>query len=112
MTKKIDTASRHVTQPGDNIFADLGFPEEKAAALLAKSNEDIAQAIEMKKQLMAEITGWIKIKGYKQVKVAQILRVSRPRVSDVVNQKTEKFTLDCLVGMMGSIGKKVRMIIE
>ncbi|WP_024529792.1 helix-turn-helix domain-containing protein [Serratia fonticola] len=112
MTEKIDTASRHVTQPGDNIFADLGFPEEKAADLLAKSNEDIAQAIEMKKQLMAEITGWIKIKGYKQVKVAQILRVSRPRVSDVVNQKTEKFTLDCLVGMMGCIGKKVRMIIE
>lgn len=112
MTEKIDTASRHVTQPGDNIFADLGFPEEKAAALLAKSNEDIAQAIEMKKQLMAEITGWIKIKGYKQVKVAQILRVSRPRVSDVVNQKAERFTLDCLVGMMGCIGKKVRMIIE
>lgn len=112
MTDKIDTASRHVTQPGDNIFADLGFSEEKATALLAKSDEDIAQAIEMKKQLMAEISGWIKVKGYKQVTAAQILHVSRPRVSDVVNQKTEKFTLDSLVGMMALAGKKVRMVID
>ncbi|MER2980859.1 MULTISPECIES: helix-turn-helix domain-containing protein [Serratia] len=112
MTDKIDTASRHVTQPDDNIFIDLGFPAEQAAALLAKSDEDIAQAIEMKRQLMTEISGWIKVKGYKQITAAKILHVSRPRVSDVVNLKTEKFTLDSLVGMMALTGKKVRMVID
>jgi predicted XRE-type DNA-binding protein len=35
--------------------------------------------------------------------------VSRPRVSDVVNRKTAKFTLDTLVEMLGRIGKPVRV---
>jgi len=33
-------------------------------------------------------------------------------VSDVVNQKTEKFTLDALVNMMANIGKSVKLIVE
>lgn len=48
MTEKIDTASRHVTQADENIFTDLGFSEEVAADLLAQSNEDISQVIEIK----------------------------------------------------------------
>ena len=113
MTKQnIDTASRHVTQPEDNIFSDLGFPPEQANKLLAESDREISQTIEIKKQMMAEIAFWIRQNDYRQVTAAQILRVSRPKISDVVNQKTERFTLDALVGMMGNIGKKVRMIIE
>lgn len=112
MTEKIDTASRHVTQVDDNIFTDLGFSEEVAVDLLAQSNEEISQAIEIKKQLMAEISLWMKDKGYKQADAAHILHVSRPRISDVVNQKTEKFTLDSLVGMIGDMGKRVRLIVE
>ena len=35
--------------------------------------------------------------------------VSRPRVSDVVNQKTAKFTIDTLVDMLSRVGKPVRL---
>ncbi|HDL7404630.1 TPA: XRE family transcriptional regulator [Yersinia enterocolitica] len=112
MTDKIDTASRHMTTAEDNIFSDLGFSDAQASQLLAESNAEIEQALVMKKALMTSIAGWIKSEGIRQVDAATLLHVSRPRVSDVVNQKTERFTLDSLVSMAGNIGKKVTLIIE
>jgi predicted XRE-type DNA-binding protein len=35
--------------------------------------------------------------------------VSRPRVSDVVNRKTAKFSIDTLVEMLSRVGKPVRL---
>ncbi|WP_227731394.1 helix-turn-helix domain-containing protein [Yersinia proxima] len=112
MTDKIDTASRHITTAEDNIFSDLGFSDAQASQLLAESNAEIEQALVMKKALMTSIASWIKSEGIRQVDAATLLHVSRPRISDVVNQKTEKFTLDSLVSMAGNIGKKVTLIIE
>ena len=40
-----------------------------------------------------------------------MLQVTRPRVSDVVNHKVEKFTIDALVSMLGRIGKQVRLAV-
>lgn len=37
--------------------------------------------------------------------------VSRPRVSDVVNMKVSKFTIDTLVDMLSRIGKPVRLMV-
>ncbi|MGY6028751.1 helix-turn-helix domain-containing protein [Phytobacter sp. AG2a] len=111
MTQNIDTKTRHVTKAGDNIFSDLGFPVDEAVRLHAQSKDEMARTDELKRQIMAEITIWMKCRGYKQGDAAKILHVSRPRVSDVVNQKTEKFTLDALVGMATVIGKRVQLII-
>jgi predicted XRE-type DNA-binding protein len=47
----------------------------------------------------------------KQADAAQILMVSRPRVSDIVNQKTAKFTIDTLVEMLSRVGKTVHLAI-
>ncbi|KHJ65385.1 XRE family transcriptional regulator [Pantoea rodasii] len=112
MKDKIDTQSRHVTKVGGNIFADLGFESAEADTLLAQSREEINRADELKKQLMAAIAEWISVSGYKQIEAAKIMHVSRPRVSDVVNQKTEKFTIDSLVGMVTAMGKKVQLSVE
>jgi predicted XRE-type DNA-binding protein len=38
--------------------------------------------------------------------------VSRPRVSDVINRKTAKFTLDTLVEMLSRIGKPARLAVN
>jgi predicted XRE-type DNA-binding protein len=43
---------------------------------------------------------------------AEILMVSRPRVSDVVNKKTAKFTIDTLVEMLSRVGKPVKLAIS
>ncbi len=38
--------------------------------------------------------------------------VSRPRVSDVVNKKTARFTIDTLVGMLSRVGKSVKLAVS
>lgn len=112
MKNPVDTKVSHITEADGNIFADLGFAPEEAENLLAESRARMARTDELKKQIMGEITVWMKREGHKQLDAAKILHVSRPRISDVVNKKTEKFTLDTLVGMAGIIGKKVHILIE
>ncbi len=58
---------------------------------------------------MEELSSWIRAHHLKQADAAEILMVSRPRVSDVVNRKTAKFTINTLVEMLSRIGKPVRL---
>lgn len=60
---------------------------------------------------MGELASWIQDHRLKQADAAVILMVSRPRVSDVVNRKTSKFTIDTLVEMLSRIGKPVRLAV-
>lgn len=108
---KIDTRIRHVTKPGANLFAELGFPAAEAKRLQAQSRQRIDQARMLKEQLMDELAAWIAQNDLRQEEAAAILHVTRPRVSDVVNHKTAKFTIDALVGMLGRIGKPVRVMV-
>ena len=61
---------------------------------------------------MAEISVWIDEKNLKQEEAAQILGVSRPRVSDIVNKKSIKFTIDALVDMLSRTGKHVMFSVQ
>ena len=106
---KVDTEIRHVTKAGANLFLELGFSAAEAKRLHAASRQQIDDVRLLKEQLMSELSQWIVDHGLRQADVAQILMVSRPRVSDVVNRKTAKFTLDTLVEMLGRIGKPVRV---
>jgi len=60
---------------------------------------------------MRALADWIEEHNLKQAEAAEILMVSRPRVSDVVNRKTEKFTIDALVEMLSRAGKPVRLAV-
>jgi predicted XRE-type DNA-binding protein len=106
---KIDTQIRHVTKPGANLFLELGFSPPEAKRLQAASKQQINDTKQLKEQLMAELAAWIEQHHLKQADAAEILMVSRPRVSDVVNRKTSKFTIDTLVEMLSRIGKPVRL---
>ena len=107
----IDTEIRHVTKRGANLFLELGFSAEEAKRLQAASRTQINDTRQLKEQLMSELTEWIEQHHLKQAEAAAILMVSRPRVSDVVNKKTAKFTIDTLVEMLSRIGKPVRLAI-
>lgn len=107
MNDKIDEKIRHVTLPEANIFAELGFNEAEAAQLQLEAGQEVEQLILLKQQLMQAISGWIDENHLKQSEAAMKLNISRPRVSDVVNQKTSKFTLDALVMMLVRLGKPV-----
>ena len=108
---KIDTEIRHVTKPGANLFQELGFSAEEAKRLQAASRKQINDTRLLKEQLMSALAEWIELHHLKQAEAAEILMVSRPRVSDVVNKKTAKFTIDTLVEMLSRVGKPVRLAI-
>jgi len=107
----IDTEIRHVTKPGANLFLELGFAPEEAERLHAASRNQINDTRLLKQQLMGELSAWIAEHKLRQADAAEILMVSRPRVSDVVNQKTAKFTIDTLVEMLSRIGKPVKIAV-
>jgi predicted XRE-type DNA-binding protein len=108
---KIDTEIRHVTKSGTNLFLELGFPAKEAVRLQAATQQQINDTRLLKEQLMSELAEWIALHHLRQAEAAEILMVSRPRVSDVVNKKTAKFTIDTLVEMLSRIGKPVRLAI-
>ncbi|MGO4569831.1 helix-turn-helix domain-containing protein [Rhizobium sp. 2YAF20] len=109
--KPKDDAISHVTLAGVNIFEELGFDPQEAASLQAESDAQIAGMIEIKENLMTEIADWIAASHLKQAEAAEKLHVSRPRVSDVVNKKVAKFTVDTLIEMVQRIGKKVQVAV-
>jgi len=109
---KIDTKSRHRTKPGGNVFLDLGFSPQEAKRLLAQADAQIDESIRLKRQLMDEIAGWMSEARVTQAVAAEVLHVTRPRVSDMVNHKVDKFTIDALVGMLARIGKQVRLAVH
>ena len=108
---KIDTQIRHVTKLGANIFRELGFTANEAKRLHAASKKQINDSKALKAQLMGELAKWIKENQLKQAEAAEILMVSRPRVSDVVNNKVGKFTIDTLVNMLSRVGKPVTLAV-
>lgn len=108
---KVDTTVRRVTKPGANIFIELGFPPAEARRLQALSRREIHETQKLKRQLMDELSAWIADRQLKQADAAAILMVSRPRVSDVMNRKTSKFTIDTLIEMLCRIGKPVRIAV-
>jgi predicted XRE-type DNA-binding protein len=105
----IDTEIRRVTKSGANLFLELGFSAAEARRLHAASRKQINETRLLKQQLMSELSNWIAEHQLRQADAAQILMVTRPRVSDVVNRKTSTFTIDALVEMLSRVGKPVRL---
>ena len=102
----------HITPVSANIFAELGFEPNEAAKLLEESNKIISEKLFIKESLMTELAAWIEEKDLKQADAALILGVTRPRVSDVINKKSVKFTIDALVDMLARTGKQVQITVQ
>ncbi len=62
----------------------------------------------LKADIMIMIRDIIERNGWAQKKAAEILGIKQPRVSDVVNGKIEKFTLDALIGMLDQLGFRTK----
>jgi predicted XRE-type DNA-binding protein len=79
----------------DSVFYDLAETPEEAANLTARG------------MLMIAIEQRIKEEGWTQTEAAARLHVTQPRVSDLLNGKISKFSLDALVNMLPSVGLTV-----
>lgn len=107
----IDTEIRHVTKAGANLFLELGFSAPEAKKLQAASRKQINETRLLKRQLMTELSSWIRERGLRQADAAEILMVPRPRITDVVDGKTAKLSIEMLVEMLSRAGKPVRLAV-
>jgi predicted XRE-type DNA-binding protein len=76
----------------DSVFYDLAETPEEAANLTARA------------VLMIAIEQRITEEGWTQAEAAAHLHLTQPRVSDLLNAKITKFSLDALVNMLGPVG--------
>ena len=104
--------SMHTTPVGGNIFEDLGFEPEEAAALKAESQRRIADMLAIKGSLMAELAKWIEAEELTPTEAAALLGVTPTRLLDAVNNKSAQFTIDALVDMLVRAGKQVQVSIR
>ena len=107
-----DLKSGHITPADGNLFADLGFSPEQAEALLKQADARIAKSQKLKKEAAMAIAQWIQSEKLTQFAASEILDVSRPRVSDLVNEKLGRFSLDMLVAMLLRTGKTVELVVH
>lgn len=84
----------------DNIFKDLGHADEDAANLLLRSD------------LMIEIAGIIQKRGLSQAEAAKLLKVTQPRVSELMTGRIGKFKVDILVKYLNRLGIKVNLVCQ
>lgn len=89
-----------VTPSTGNVFRDLGFRREEAEHLLIRAD------------LMIQVQKLIASRRLKQREAAKILRVSQPRVSDLLRGRIDLFSTDALIGMLARLGARVRLSVK
>ena len=75
---------------------------------IADSPEE-ALNMKLRSSLIREIRTRITAAGWKQAETALQLGVTQPRVSDLLNGKLSKFSLDALVNMLARLGGDVEL---
>ncbi|NOR72020.1 MAG: helix-turn-helix domain-containing protein [Methylomarinum sp.] len=74
----------------------------------ATETPEIANNMVLRADIMIMIRDIIDRKHWTQQQAANELCISQPRVSDLINGKIEKFTLDFLITILNSLGFKAR----
>ncbi|HVW04166.1 MAG TPA: helix-turn-helix transcriptional regulator [Vicinamibacterales bacterium] len=82
------------------MFRDLGFSEEEAEHLLIRAD------------LLIQLQKAIAAGGLKQAEVAKVLRVTQPRVSDLLRGRIDLFSTDSLIDMLARLGIGVRLVVK
>jgi predicted XRE-type DNA-binding protein len=86
-----------VVKSSGNIFVDLGYSPDEAAIL------------QMRADLMADLRKIVKARKLTQAKAAEIFGISQSRVSDLVNGKWERFSLEMLITLATKAGMHISL---
>jgi len=103
----IETKSMQMTPADGNVFFDLGFTPKEAAKLKADSQRLISQKRALQDHLVTELAAWIEANNLMPADTAQILGITRDRVSEVIEKNGIEFSIDSLVSMLARAGKRV-----
>ena len=89
-----------VTPSTGNVFRDLGFSKEESEHLLVRAD------------LLIHVQKAISSRGLKQAEAAKALRVTQPRVSDLLRGRVDLFSTDSLIDMLSRLGVGVRLVVK
>ena len=89
-----------VTPSTGNVFRDLGFSNEESEHLLVRAD------------LLIQLQKAIASKGLKQAEAARVLRVTQPRVSDLLRGRIDLFSTDALIDMLARVGVGVQLVVK
>ena len=89
-----------VTLSTGNVFRDLGFSKEEAEHLLVRAD------------LLIQVQKAITSKRLTQAEAAKTLRVTQPRVSDLLRGRIDLFSTDALIDMLARLGVAVRLVVK
>ena len=88
-----------VTQSTGNVFRDLGFPAEEAEHLLIRAD------------LLLQLQKAVAARRLTQAAVARVLRITQPRVSDLLRGRLHLFSSDTLIDFLARLGIRVRFVV-
>ena len=86
-------STEHVTPAGGNIFEELNIPD--------------AENEKLRLHLIAAIKEWVSLSGLSQTEAATAMGVKQPTLNDALKGRYHKFTIDRLVRMLSSVGKRI-----
>jgi predicted XRE-type DNA-binding protein len=89
-----------MTRSSGNVFRDLGFSPGEAEHLLVRSD------------LMIKLQKLIASRHLTQAEVAKVLRVTQPRVSDLLRGRIDLFSTDALIDMLARLGVRVELVVK
>lgn len=89
--------SEKLTVSSGNVFEDVGFAPDEAAAMLARETLLVALEKELRRR------------GKKQQALADELGVPRTRISEIIHHRTDRFSMDKLVSLLHRAGKRVEI---
>ena len=88
------------TPSSGNVFRDLGFSPREAQHLVIRAD------------LLIQIQKVVAARGLTQVQTAKLLRVSQPRVSDLLRGRLHLFSIEALIDFLGRLGVEVRFVVK
>lgn len=91
-------STKHITK--GSVLDDLGFPDDEAKNL------------KLRAALMRSLEAYFSDHNIKQFQAAKLTGISQPRISDLLNGKISKFSIDQLVKMHERLHINIRLIID
>ena len=89
-----------ITPSTGNVFRDLGFSKEESEHLLIRAD------------LLIQVQKTITSRRLPQAEAAKVLRVTQPRVSDLLRGRIDLFSTDALIDMLARLGLGVRLVVK
>lgn len=89
-----------ITPSTGNVFRDLGFSAGEAEHLMVRAD------------LMIKVQKLVESKRLTQAKLAKILRITQPRVSDLRRGRIDLFSTDALIDILARLGVRVRLVVK